>query len=84
MYVSQEKFEAIVKAAVADKAKVLEVNVTEYGVKLKFDAKRVPYWVSAYYDWQNDSWTGSGEYPGGMTLQRIVNEISRMIQASQR
>lgn len=79
MSVSQERFEALVKAAAANHGKVLKVTVEGFGFILRLDARRVPYNVQAHWDQATDNWTGHDPYRGGMTLHQVVREVAEAL-----
>ncbi len=84
MYISEERFEYLVRAAAAQHSKVTGVAVDGFSFTLRLKARRVPYDVWAHYDSATDSWSGHDPYRGGMTLHLVVGEVSRAIQAMAR
>ncbi len=84
MYVSEERFEHLVKAAAAEHSKITKVTVAGLSFTLRLKAQRVPYDVWARYDWATGTWEGHDPYPGGMTLRLVIDEVSRAMQAMAR
>jgi len=76
MSISQERFEALVRAAAANRGKVVEVAVDGFGFVLTLASKRSQYVVRAFYDRATDSWTSVDPYRGG-TVSSIIAEVAR-------
>lgn len=79
MSVSQERFEAIVRAVTADQSKIVKVEIYEFGFTLTLKARRYEHDVHVTYDPVRDHWTGVDPYGGG-TLRWVINEIARKMK----
>lgn len=83
MYISEERFEHLVRAAAAQHSRVTKVTVDGFSFTLRMKARRVPYDLVVHYDSATDTWSGHG-YPGGMTLRLVIGEVTRAMRAMAR
>lgn len=79
MSVSQERFDAIVRAVTANQSKIVRVRVFEFGFALTLKSRRYEYDVGAHYDPARDHWTGYDPYRGS-TIQWVINQVDQRMK----
>lgn len=79
MSVSPERFEALVRAAAANRQKVVGVAVNGYNFTLKLKARRMTYEVLGQYDPETDHWVGTDAHMGN-TIRFVIDDIAKAIK----